>query len=111
MTKRLLLALAVLVGTAADLAAPWPLKVVIDNVVRGRPLRGVLASPLTAVAGDERGRLLIAAVVALMAPRYIYEDWRLRAPFWRMCPTTKAAAAQPARTAMPSPKPPSTSDR
>jgi len=53
----------ILLGAAAALLAPWPLQMLIDNVLEGRPLPPVLAFVLGPV-GESRTGLLIFAVVA-----------------------------------------------
>src|SRR5262245_66420826 len=45
----------------ATLLAPWPLKVLVDNVLSGQPLPALLASLLGGLATDRYG--LLAAVV------------------------------------------------
>ena len=54
--------IAMLVETAMGLAAPWPLKIVLDSVLDGRPLPSAFAW----LAGDDPGRLykLNVAVIA-----------------------------------------------
>jgi ABC-type multidrug transport system fused ATPase/permease subunit len=54
--------IAMLVETAMGLAAPWPLKIVLDSVLDGRPLPAAFAW----LAGDDPGRLykLNVAVIA-----------------------------------------------
>jgi ABC-type multidrug transport system fused ATPase/permease subunit len=47
------------------LLMPWPLKIIIDNVINGRPLRGVLRRLLFPLAGDDR-LLLLAVVIGLL---------------------------------------------
>ena len=71
------LALGVLViigGSLADLAQPWPLKVIIDTVIKGRSSRGWIEDWLVSVTGDNQlailkiaaaGSLVIAAFGAL----------------------------------------------
>ncbi len=54
---------AMLVETAMSLAAPWPLKVILDNVVGGRPLPHWLA----AAAGRTQIALWAAAAVVAIA--------------------------------------------
>jgi ATP-binding cassette subfamily B protein len=44
------------------LFVPWPLKIIIDNVINGRPLEGVPRRLLFPLVGDDR--LLLLAVVA-----------------------------------------------
>jgi ATP-binding cassette subfamily B protein len=57
----------VLVVAATDIAAPWPLKVVVDNVLRAQPLNGPIGDLLNSVAGDGQEAILAAAVVAFIA--------------------------------------------
>jgi len=47
------------------LLIPWPLKIIIDNVINGRPLRGVPRRLLFPLAGDDR-LLLLAVVIGLL---------------------------------------------
>jgi ABC-type multidrug transport system fused ATPase/permease subunit len=49
-------------GALAALLAPWPLKIVVDNVLEQRPLALPFGLGFRALAGN-RGELLIAAVV------------------------------------------------
>jgi ABC-type multidrug transport system fused ATPase/permease subunit len=44
---------------------PWPLKIIIDNVIDGRPLQGMVHSLLFPLAGDDRLRLLAVIIGAL----------------------------------------------
>ncbi|MEA2197602.1 MAG: ATP-binding cassette, subfamily bacterial, partial [Solirubrobacteraceae bacterium] len=47
------------------LLQPWPLKVLVDNVLRGRPLHGLLLSLFRALPGpDTRGALLTWTITA-----------------------------------------------
>jgi subfamily B ATP-binding cassette protein MsbA len=57
----------VLVVAATDLATPWPLKVVVDNVLRGKPLSGVLGDLFNSLPGSGANAILSAAVVLLVA--------------------------------------------
>jgi ATP-binding cassette subfamily B protein len=57
----------VLVVAATDVASPWPLKVVVDNVLRDKPLNGSLGELLHSLAGSGRNAILTAAVVAFIA--------------------------------------------
>jgi ATP-binding cassette, subfamily B, bacterial len=57
----------VLVVAATDIASPWPLKVVVDNVLRNQPLSGPLGELLGSVSGSGQNAILTAAVVALLA--------------------------------------------
>jgi ABC-type multidrug transport system fused ATPase/permease subunit len=47
------------------LLTPWPLKIIIDNVINGRPLKGIAHRLLFPLVGDDRFRLL-AVVVGLL---------------------------------------------
>ena len=58
---RLAIAIAgVLLASATEVLKPWPLKIVIDNVLRGAPLVSTWIPPMP------RGELLIAACVSLV---------------------------------------------
>ncbi|MBI5549409.1 MAG: ABC transporter ATP-binding protein [Deltaproteobacteria bacterium] len=57
--------LLVISQVAAELILPWPLKVVVDNVIRGKPLTGPLAQALGPVAGQPY-RLLAAMLCAIV---------------------------------------------
>jgi ATP-binding cassette, subfamily B, bacterial len=48
------------------LLTPWPIKIIIDNVIDGHPLTGVLRTLLYPVAGDDRARLLAIVTGFLM---------------------------------------------
>jgi ATP-binding cassette subfamily B protein len=68
--KSLVLAFVAVVGeTAADTLEPWPVKVVLDNVLQGRPLRGWLGRFVAwAFSSDARSTLDFAvAAVAVIA--------------------------------------------
>jgi len=47
------------------LMTPWPLKIVIDNVIDGHPLTGIPAAILTPIAGAGRTSLLVAVTMFL----------------------------------------------
>ena len=50
----------------ANLLDPWPLKIVLDNVLRGRPILGWLNPFILKISvGDKHGVLLFAALAAL----------------------------------------------
>jgi ATP-binding cassette, subfamily B, bacterial len=51
-----------LVNIGLSILAPWPLKLVVDNVLRGDPLPGALAGLGSALAGDSQAALLVAVV-------------------------------------------------
>ena len=57
----------VLVVAATDILAPWPLKVVVDNVLREQPLTGPIGDLFHSIAGDGREEILAAAVIAFVA--------------------------------------------
>ena len=49
-------------NVALGVLAPWPLKLVVDNVLEGRPLPGALDRIGVALAGDSRAALLVLVV-------------------------------------------------
>ena len=49
------------------LMTPWPLKIVIDNVIDGHPLTGIPAAILTPIVGTDRAALLAAVTLFLFA--------------------------------------------
>jgi ATP-binding cassette subfamily B protein len=67
-SKALTLGLVAAVGEGvANLLEPWPLKVVLDNVLRGRRIHGWLNPLILKIsAGDKHGVLLFAAAAALV---------------------------------------------
>jgi ATP-binding cassette, subfamily B, bacterial len=61
--KGVAVALVAVVGiTAADLLQPWPLKVVLDHVLAGRPVPGWLASVIDSFGGDKNIILMFAVM-------------------------------------------------
>ncbi|MDP9113420.1 MAG: ABC transporter ATP-binding protein/permease [Acidobacteriota bacterium] len=66
-SKALTFGLVAAVGEGlANLLDPWPLKIVLDNVLRGRPIHGWLNPFILKIsAGDKHGVLLFAAAAAL----------------------------------------------
>src|SRR5260370_26630967 len=48
------------------LMTPWPLKIVIDNVLDGHPLTGIPAAILTPMVGTSRSALLVAVCLFLV---------------------------------------------
>ena len=52
---------------AADLLSPWPLKIVIDNVVKAKPLPEWVRPIVGAVAGADRLSIVRAAAIAAIA--------------------------------------------
>ena len=57
----------VLVVAATDILAPWPLKVVVDNVLREQPLTGPIGDLFHSLASDGKEAILAVAVVAFVA--------------------------------------------
>jgi subfamily B ATP-binding cassette protein MsbA len=63
--RSLTLALVAVAGvTLADILEPWPIKVVIDNVLQSKPLSGILAR-LAGVFGEGASAVLAFAVTAV----------------------------------------------
>src|SRR5262252_6947656 len=60
----IIIVLAMLVETAMSLAAPWPLKVILDNVVGSHKAPGWLDSLRDALVGDNK--LALAAVAGIL---------------------------------------------
>ena len=58
--------LAVVGEGAANLAAPWPLKVVLDNVLKTKASGGWIQGLLTAIAGNDRLAILKFAALAVL---------------------------------------------
>jgi ABC-type multidrug transport system fused ATPase/permease subunit len=58
---------AMLVETGASLAAPWPLKVIIDNAIGKQPLPGWLAPLFGMPLPDDRMVLAVAAAIGIVA--------------------------------------------
>ena len=64
--KALSLALVAVLGeTAADLLEPWPLKIIIDNLLQSKPLPGWLTAAIGHIAGSEKYAILNVAVSAV----------------------------------------------
>ena len=59
--------LAVLGETFSDVLDPWPIKVVIDNVLQSKNLPGWLAGYVTSAFGQDKLAVLNFAVVAIAA--------------------------------------------
>jgi ATP-binding cassette subfamily B protein len=57
----------VLLTAAVDVATPWPLKVVVDNVLRRKPLGGGPGDLFSFLGGLDRRQLLLVAVLTLLA--------------------------------------------
>jgi ATP-binding cassette, subfamily B, bacterial len=65
--KALLLALLAVVGeTAADVMEPWPLTIVVDNVLQGKPLHGTLNAIVSALFGQNASSLLAFALALVL---------------------------------------------
>jgi ATP-binding cassette subfamily B protein len=52
---------------AASLAEPWPLKMVLDNVLRSRPAHGWLSAVVASVAGSDHFAILKVCALAVLA--------------------------------------------
>ena len=66
--KTLLVAfVAVLAETLGDVLEPWPIRVVVDNVLEGKPLRGPLGRFAFHSFGSSPSALLTFALVAVLA--------------------------------------------
>jgi ATP-binding cassette subfamily B protein len=64
--KALTLALLAVLGeTAADLLEPWPLKIIVDNLLQSKPLPLWLTAVIAHVAGSEKYAILNFAVSAV----------------------------------------------
>ena len=59
--------LAVLGESAANLLEPWPLKIVLDNVLRGRNEHSALMRLIHSTVGDEKLAILKFACFAVLA--------------------------------------------
>ncbi|HTQ58291.1 MAG TPA: ABC transporter ATP-binding protein [Bryobacteraceae bacterium] len=67
-SKSLAVALLAIVGEgAANLLDPWPLKIVIDNVLKSQPIRGWLPRLIVPLAHGDRLTVLKFAAVAALA--------------------------------------------
>jgi len=66
--KALFLGLLAVIGDGlADLLQPWPLKIVIDHVIKGHELSGWLNRFIASTVGDDSLRILkVAAIAALV---------------------------------------------
>ncbi len=66
--KLLVLGLVAVIGEGvADLLQPWPLKVVLDNVLKSRDIHGWLNSFILATVGDDKLAILKFAAIAVLA--------------------------------------------
>src|SRR5690348_9298389 len=59
--------IAVIGEGVANLLEPWPLKIVLDNVLRDRTAGGWLNNLISAVAGSDKFAVLKVAVIAVVA--------------------------------------------
>ena len=57
---------AVLVEGAANLAEPWPLKIVLDNVLKSKPGHGWLNQLIFSAAGTDKVAILKFAALAVL---------------------------------------------
>jgi ATP-binding cassette subfamily B protein len=53
--------------TASDLLQPWPLKVLFDNIIAGKPLPPMLGGVVTAIFGESAAGVLYFALSAVLA--------------------------------------------
>src|SRR5215510_13959825 len=67
-TKALVLGTVAAIGDGiANLLEPWPLKVVLDNVLKSQPAHGWLSQLILSVAGDDKLAILKLAAAAVLA--------------------------------------------
>ena len=67
-TGALALGLAAVIGeAAANLAEPWPLKIVLDTVSKAKPGHGWLNHRILAIAGTDKLAILKFAAIAVLA--------------------------------------------
>src|SRR5712692_7020520 len=60
-------ALAAIGEGVANLLQPWPLKIVLDNVLKSQPPHGWLSRLILTVAGDDKFAVLKFAAVMVLA--------------------------------------------
>jgi len=66
-SKALAFGLAAAIGEGiADLLDPWPLKIVLDNLLRDKPATGWVGSLIDLFGQNKQAILLFAAVAALV---------------------------------------------
>src|SRR5260370_39321268 len=65
----------VFVSLTFFLMTPWPLKIVIDNVIDGHPLTGVPAAILAPIVGTDRAAILGAVTLFLLAAVLLIGMW------------------------------------
>src|SRR5579864_3956329 len=65
--KILFLGLVAVVGEGiANLLEPWPLKIVLDNVLKSRPIHGWLNPLILSIAGDDKYAILKFAALGVL---------------------------------------------
>jgi subfamily B ATP-binding cassette protein MsbA len=65
--KVLSLALLAVVGeTVADIVSPWPITIVVDNVLQGKRLHGTLEAIVTSIFGQNSSSLLAFALALVL---------------------------------------------
>jgi ATP-binding cassette subfamily B protein len=65
--RALILGLAAIAGESiADVAAPWPLKIVLDNVIGHKASHGWLFAFIKRTVGTQPGQILLFACIAVM---------------------------------------------
>src|SRR5271167_3471075 len=57
---------AALVETAANLAEPWPLKILLDNVLKSKPAHGWLNQLIFSAGGTDKVAVLKVAALAVL---------------------------------------------
>jgi subfamily B ATP-binding cassette protein MsbA len=67
-SKALALGVLAAIGEGiANLLEPWPIKIVLDNILRSHPLTGWLNHAILSVAGDDRVAVLKFAALSVLA--------------------------------------------
>jgi ATP-binding cassette subfamily B protein len=65
--KSLAIAFVAVVGeTIADILEPWPITIIVDNILQGKRLSGVMGSAVGAVFGQNHSALLYFALSAVL---------------------------------------------
>jgi subfamily B ATP-binding cassette protein MsbA len=65
--KALTLALfAVIAETLGDVLEPWPISIIVDNILQGKPLRGTLSVIVLRIFGDNTSAMLEFALAAVV---------------------------------------------
>src|SRR5579862_2167350 len=71
--KLLLVGLAAVIGEGvADLLQPWPLKIVLDNVLQSRQIHGWLSPFILSTVGQDKLAILRFAALAVLAIALLY---------------------------------------